>query len=126
MVWNCVCRHTKKPIILKGYVKVRAQQQCPRLPAVNTGMNVQLRLTAPAYHAALRTTTDLDASLSSWNAGSIFDTCPDSYQSLKQLQHMHSMRHLLPPTLPACAQAKMTERNFSQVRREIRLMSIIR
>lgn len=72
MVWNCVCRHTKKPIILKGYVKVRAQQQC-RLPAVNTGMNVQLRPTAPSYHAVLRTTTDLDASHSSWNAGSMFD-----------------------------------------------------
>lgn len=22
LVWNCVCRHTRKPIILKGYVKV--------------------------------------------------------------------------------------------------------
>jgi hypothetical protein len=27
LVWNCVCKHTKKPIILKGYVKVRQQWQ---------------------------------------------------------------------------------------------------
>jgi hypothetical protein len=27
VVWNCVCKHTKKPIILKGYVKVRQQWQ---------------------------------------------------------------------------------------------------
>jgi hypothetical protein len=30
VVWNCVCKHTKKPIILKGYVKVGAP--CSWLP----------------------------------------------------------------------------------------------
>ena len=27
MVWNCVCKHTKQPLILKGYVKAKMTER---------------------------------------------------------------------------------------------------
>jgi hypothetical protein len=78
VVWNVVCKVTKKPLILKGYVKVCCGGE--------------------SKHAA-----------------------PTGCPPLSSLTHA-----TLPPFSTPRLQAKMTERNFHQVKREIRLMQQIR
>lgn len=146
-MWNCVCRHTRKPIILKGYVKVMvalvlAKAECstecasdglvpppPRSSVLGLCLSGTVEQptcscsstwaqTPTHYHAYVQHTVNLQA----------------QQQSLALLcisWHLFSCpAHTAIRTCAWCCcnlmQGKMTERNFAQVRREIRLMSIIK
>jgi hypothetical protein len=81
VVWNVVCRATRRPLILKGYMKVRRRADCGGGRRLCTGPDSASPRLAPSPLALARP--------------------------------------------PPPHQAKMTERNFHQVRREIKLMQQI-
>jgi hypothetical protein len=111
IVWSAVCKHSRKPIIVKAYIKVTIPDCCILMS--------QHRAIQPSQIAHALTNTCCACGCnqhrgtftrSGTSLGDAAEPCMPHCSSLP--------RHLL-------LQAKMSENNHHQVRREIRLMTNI-
>lgn len=121
VVWNVVCRATRRPLILKGYMKVGVLRAlCP----VPCALQQQRVAVCPGL-----------CSSSFWLCALCFAAawhCEQLGETATSLPYSNAPKQQTNPPPPHTharythhAQAKMTERNFHQVRREIRLMQQI-